>query len=212
MRKIIRFGESYMNDNVQKTGNCEMDEICIGLENGLTKEQVLVYTGKSFNFKQMREIRLGFESGLSMEQVLIYADNKYTWLQMSEIRSGFVNGLTENQVLIYADESYKSYYMGQLRKWFEYGLTIEQIKTFDIEGLDSEQKDEVAGLFSNNCPIAEIEKRIKSLLTYNARSKMINKIIRQYGVGNAVLTKEKLDEILEETEVSYTVNQKTKCR
>ena len=71
MQRFIVTGEQSMNDYIKKNGNCEMDEICIGFENGLTVEQISVYAGKGFDFKQMCEIRLGFEHGLTINQIKI---------------------------------------------------------------------------------------------------------------------------------------------
>ena len=96
-------------------------------ENGLTIEQVAVYTDPKFNYDQMRQIRLGFWTSLTMcltmEQVAIYADPKFDSSQMCEIRMGLENHLSMEQVALYAKPYYKWEQMDAIRLELEKGLT-----------------------------------------------------------------------------------------
>jgi len=122
-RLIIKKAPQVHYFNEEQFDADQMEQIRLGFENELTKEQVLVYAKPEFNADQMEQIRLGFENELTMEQVLIYAKPKFDADQMEQIRLGFENGLTMKEVLVYAKPEIGHCEMEQIRFGFEYGLT-----------------------------------------------------------------------------------------
>ena len=69
---------------MSRLNKSQIDQVCFGLENGLSMEQVSVYAKPELDSKQMREIRRGLENGLSMEQVSMYAKPELDSKQMRQ--------------------------------------------------------------------------------------------------------------------------------
>lgn len=65
-----------------------MGEICFGLINGLTLEQVFLYTNPIFNDYQMEQIRLGLEEGLDVSS---YINPDFDWIEMEKIRESLLH-------------------------------------------------------------------------------------------------------------------------
>ncbi len=51
-----------------------------------------------FDWYQMEQIRLGLKNGLTMEQIKFYADPKFAWNQMEQIREDFENGMSIEEI------------------------------------------------------------------------------------------------------------------
>lgn len=66
----------------------QMEEIRLGLDDGLTEEQIELYADPKFNANQMAEIRGGIECGLTEEQIRIFAKPELSWKQMRDISLG----------------------------------------------------------------------------------------------------------------------------
>ena len=54
---------------MSKLNDEQIDQICLGIKNGLSMEQVNAYANPELSAKHMREIRRGLENGLSVDQV-----------------------------------------------------------------------------------------------------------------------------------------------
>ena len=89
-----------------------MNHIRLGLENGLSKEQVSILTNPEFDWDQKNQIRLGLENGLTEEQILVFAKPEFNWMQMDEIREGLEEGLN---VSSYADPGINAFGMATAR-------------------------------------------------------------------------------------------------
>ena len=89
----------------------QREEIKVGLESGLTKEQINIYAKMYFNSKQMCQIRYGLEENLD---VSIYAKEEFNWKQMYEIRIGLEDGL---DISIYAKPEFNAFQMEQIREY-----------------------------------------------------------------------------------------------
>ena len=81
----------------RNNANCEfdafkMEQIRLGLEHGLSEEQINLLADSEFNSHQMREIRKGFADGLTMEQVKAYAAPRVDFHEMAAIREGLKSG------------------------------------------------------------------------------------------------------------------------
>lgn len=73
-----------------------MDEIKNGFINGLSKEQIKVYSNPKFDDLQMEQIRLGFENGLTIKQVEMYAIPEFGYEEMSRIQEEIIMHNTEH--------------------------------------------------------------------------------------------------------------------
>lgn len=94
----------------------QISEIALGLENKLSREQVLLYANSNFFFSQMIQIRLGLENGLSKEQLEMYADPKFNADQMYQIRFALEEGLSCEEVEFFATPNFKSDEMREIHK------------------------------------------------------------------------------------------------
>ncbi len=77
-------------------------QVLVGLEYGLTAEQVSLFAKKKYDWRQMVQLRKGLEHGLTDEQVSIFSSSKFNAQQMEQIRLGLVNGLSDDEVKRYA--------------------------------------------------------------------------------------------------------------
>lgn len=68
----------------------QLEEIVIGYDHGLTKEQVNIYAKECFDEDQMAMIREGLEEGID---VSIYAKPSLIWTEMKEIKEKIESGL-----------------------------------------------------------------------------------------------------------------------
>jgi len=133
-----------MNENFSKE---QLEQIKLGKKNGLTKEQIAIYSDPNFNPIQMQEIRLGYKNGLSDRQIAVYANHELPERVMEElrleaekivnsrrrdeqIRLGYKHGLKDREL------SDKEWYdlMGeqlkQVRLGYEHGLSKKQILSY----------------------------------------------------------------------------------
>ena len=99
--KVLKFLAS--NELKNKFSYGQIEQILLGVLNGLTLSQILLYADPKFDDDQMWQIRKGFKDGLTLEQVELYRDHRFRWIQMSEIRLGFKQGLSLEEVKTYAD-------------------------------------------------------------------------------------------------------------
>lgn len=71
---------------LKKFSNAQKHEIQLGVENGLSEEQILLYAKQENTWYFMREYRLGLMHGLPPEAILLYAKSKYNALEMRNMR------------------------------------------------------------------------------------------------------------------------------
>lgn len=114
----------------RKFSKNRMDEIRLGLKNGLSTEQVSFYANPEFTANQMREIRVGFENKLSMEKVMIFAKPEFGSVRMGNIRTGLEKGFDSWKIKLITDESFNDDQAGVIYEGLGMGLTEDQIMTY----------------------------------------------------------------------------------
>ncbi len=72
-------------DKIDFSDWIKMEQVKLGLENGLTTEQILVYADEKYNVEQMKELRLGLENGLTEEQVKMLDLDKESDIEKEEV-------------------------------------------------------------------------------------------------------------------------------
>lgn len=111
--------------SISKFNADTLKEVRLGIEHGLSEEQIRVYAESNLYYAHMEQIRLGFEEGLTFEQVQLYSQRIHL-NEMRQIRLGIKNGLTQKQLecLINADVSR----MLSIRQRFEFENAVNSIK------------------------------------------------------------------------------------
>ena len=113
-----------------------------GFDNGLSLEQIWLYSNPKFNVSQMTRIRQGFHVvKLSIEQVELYANPKFNISQMGIIEEGIALNLSIEQVKIYAKTKYNS---GQMHNIFV-GLKVYELPQEYLSLLTNPRYNEYQG-------------------------------------------------------------------
>jgi len=81
-----------LSSNIELNGS-QMQQIRIGLENGLEKEEIEVYLNPQFSSLQMEEIRYGLENKIGIDKVKEYADPDIPVDMMEKMRLSIENEL-----------------------------------------------------------------------------------------------------------------------
>lgn len=80
----------------------QLEEVCQGIRDGHTEDQVKIYARPEFSPLQINSLRLSVAEGLTGEQLAVVANPAFNALQMDWIRAGFSSGMTIEQVSAYA--------------------------------------------------------------------------------------------------------------
>ena len=103
----------------------QLDEICAGLHDHLTEDQIVVYAKPEFSGSQMNAIRYAIKNGLTAEQLQVLANPAFDSVQMDVIRTGFQSGMTMEQVAAFADPNTSSQKM--LDQYYKIQQSREQL-------------------------------------------------------------------------------------
>ena len=102
-------------------------QILLGIEHGLSADQIKFYSNPEYDGIIMEKFRLGFEDGLSVEQESLCLNN-FSDAQINMILDGFKIGLSMEQVEVYAKPEISYFDMYSIVRGFESGVTVEQMK------------------------------------------------------------------------------------
>ena len=91
---------------------------------------LLEYEGNGFNKRQLQEIELGVVQGLSSAQVNMYAKLEFNSYQMCQIRVGLENGLSLERVAYFAKPEFDEFQMSVIRVGFELGMSLDEVSAF----------------------------------------------------------------------------------
>ncbi|MBQ6991744.1 MAG: hypothetical protein IJN50_02345 [Clostridia bacterium] len=144
------------------SGICDvgMNQVLIGLENGLTEGQISLYK-RGFGLLETITIREGLEKGLSKKQVKIYANPKFKLEQMNEIREGLEKGLTEKQIALYAKSDFRADQMAQIRLGFEGELSNDKVEFYANPKYSEWKMRMIRETFMEGLSIKQIEPYVK---------------------------------------------------
>lgn len=109
-----------------------------GLRNKKVARGEQLFSDPALTVKQIIQIQVGLEHGLSLEQVEYYAKRKFSDLQMAQIRRGFEAGLSEIVIGLYAKTDLNNLQMMEIRKGLESGLSFEDVKEYAVRNLSAE--------------------------------------------------------------------------
>ena len=109
-----------------------------GLRNKKVARGEQLFSDPALTVKQIIQIQVGLEHGLSLEQVEYYAKRKFSDLQMAQIRRGFEAGLSEVVIGLYAKTDLNNLQMMEIRKGLESGLSFEDVKEYAVRNLSAE--------------------------------------------------------------------------
>lgn len=80
----------FSNDNwTDEFNDNQMEQIQLGIKQGLTTEQIKLYANPKLDDYQMLEIRKGLEHGLTIEQAKFCANPTLNGNQIRQIQFGF---------------------------------------------------------------------------------------------------------------------------
>lgn len=96
-RAIMELADQYPWANRE-----QLSEIAGGIRDGLTPEQIAVYTRMEFSAEQMNSIRLAQAAGLTQSQIDLLTHPDFAPLQMDIIKAGYLAGMSQDQVASYA--------------------------------------------------------------------------------------------------------------
>ena len=83
--------------------------IRLGVEAGLTTEQIVLYAKPEFCLEEMESAIIGLKGGLTAEQIQVFLKDQYDHMEMGLICEGFLSGISMNEMKsILSDE--KGYY------------------------------------------------------------------------------------------------------
>lgn len=95
------FRENNFNFSVR-----QLHEIYLGLCNGLTKENIMIYATDKFYDNQMRVIRDGLERGYSVKEVKVYAKPELSHKKMRVVLDALINGVNIQKLKPYINSEY----------------------------------------------------------------------------------------------------------
>ncbi len=127
-RGFIQELHSYYSEVGELLEEEQRTEACIGLENGLTEEQVAVYDKPEFTKVQQEYIRQCFENGLSIEQVQVFANPIFDWPDMDCIARSFSYGASIEGAKILANPKLDHHGRVRLSRAYREGATIEKTR------------------------------------------------------------------------------------
>jgi hypothetical protein len=166
-----------------------MKEIRLGLEHGLTPDQVKMYIDPRFKHTQMQQLRIGLEKGLDIERYAKFwyevdqmqeiqlaqehgvpfdrIDSHLTTIlhydkeQLKQIRLGLEHGLTDEQINLYQKSKYNHFRMEQMRLGLEHGLDKKQIKLFSNPSIPDYAMEYIRKALENKLDKKQIKTLIK---------------------------------------------------
>lgn len=100
----------------------QMRQIRLGLENGLSENEIGRYINPKFSSLNMEIIRMGLEKHFPVEK---YASLSFDANQMWEIYIGFTKKLKAEDIDKYANPVYNAQQMQQIRLGLENGLSVD---------------------------------------------------------------------------------------
>lgn len=162
--------------------HAQLYEIRLGLQNGLTKEQVSLYAKPEFGDLQMNQIRLGLERGLSIEKVKIYARPEFLSTQMAVIREALESGLTIDQVKVFARPEYDSFQMLTIFYAFKAKLSQEQINYIALPERNAFEMDWMRLAFMSGLTIEQV-KQCEGIITPKFQFLQIREVISGFRDG-----------------------------
>lgn len=118
-------------------------QIRAGYKEGLTKEQIAIYSKTEYASSSMKIIRKAIINKIPENKLKLLLDPAFIHVQLEEIYLGLFNGLSINKVKVYADVRFSWMEMKEIRKAFEEGLTIKQVKRYAKPAYDSNQMKQI---------------------------------------------------------------------
>lgn len=139
----------------------DIKQIFLGFENGLSIEQIKLYTESPFEpFKsnQMIYIRLALENGfdrtkIDFEGSLVCFEGQ----QLAVLAMGLTNGLSNEQINVYFNTKYNGDQMNEIYLGFKNGLNKSQVEIYADEKLNSLQMEQIRFGFENGLTIEQVE-------------------------------------------------------
>lgn len=101
-------------------------EIALGLQRGLTAEEVSFYARPTFDSDQMAQIRAGFEAGLPIGMIELYAKASMPWQDMKKMRLELTRAQRKRQQSSAADHAIQESPVGSSEQYAS--IVIANIK------------------------------------------------------------------------------------
>lgn len=108
----------------------QMEEIRIGYEHHLEKEQVELYANEKYTARQMEQLRLGIECGHTQEQLSLYQNVRMNWMQMMIIRKAIDDSIPLLYVKLFANIEFHWLQMWQILLAIKDGMPYSVILEF----------------------------------------------------------------------------------
>ncbi len=124
----------FSQEEIERLDNGKIHQIEEGIKNGLSYEQVSVYS-KGYSSPQMQQLRLCFEEKLSNEQISLIANPQISSEHMQIMRTGFKARMSYEEISAFLDPSENWWIQFQkIRKEAERRKTMRQRIFIDMDG------------------------------------------------------------------------------
>lgn len=131
-------------------------QIGIGIEQGLSVDQLKLYMLPDLSAEQMFEIRQGLLMKLPLAEVASYAKKEFSPLQMAELRRGLLNKFPKELMEILSDPRISYFKMRIIGSSVHKGLSIEEAKLLVQPGLNEDQIFQLLDAFDLGLSIEQV--------------------------------------------------------
>lgn len=193
LSKIIASGDTSLYEKIDMAANldnlafgvldsCQMEQIKLGVEYGLTPSQIIIYIDQPA--ERMEELRLCLLAGMPDAQVKKYANTNYSAYSLAwsdypnkrfnelglgplrEIRLGAEHGLSMEQIKMYdgtyqesvRDLNYKQ--MEQIRLGLEHDLSTEQVQLYADKEMELFKMEQIRLILEDGLSIEQAKEYI----------------------------------------------------
>lgn len=125
-------GQEHCRQNPDLTP-AQLEEMRLGYEHGLTKEEVSLYT-KNRTAREMEQLRIALECRYSKKQMDILMQN-FNWMQMFIIRKCYEENVPMPFITVIARTEHNWMQMWQLYRSFKDGFTFTDVQAMAEEKL-----------------------------------------------------------------------------
>ena len=133
------------------------------IEGKLTQDDKFKILNSNLDEYQISQIGIGIEAGLTLDEVKIYAKPEFSWKQMFEIRKLLEYNLTadqkltEEQIQFIANPDLEDYEMNFIRLCYEKNIHLNDIKELMNKNIDEWQLRQIKTAIKNNLSSDEIK-------------------------------------------------------